>query len=105
MFDDYNRHLIVKGSETLMADSRDTPQFQHDSLSHQLNNSSLYVRTSGPSSIKGVSRSGRRASNKGIVTNSQFNSINMPPRIAIEADLYCETTEKKDGTRKALSST
>jgi hypothetical protein len=25
LFEDYNRHIIMKGSETLQADSRDTP--------------------------------------------------------------------------------
>ncbi len=27
LFEDYNRQLILKGSETLQVDSRDTPQF------------------------------------------------------------------------------
>jgi len=49
---------------------------------------------------------GRRASNKGPINSSQFNSISFPQKEDAGDELYCETTDKKGyNSRKVLSST
>lgn len=77
------------------------------------------MRTSAASSLNGTKHRSRRASNKGGVNSSQFNSITIIPRnhrggndnaTGLKSEIYCETTDKKIsidhglGRRKVLSS-